>query len=179
MIAWEDHERLVYLALTRLGVRQHQPDWDDLAQEGRIALWLATRTFDPAQGSWATYALRGITQAVRNAQQRQDRVARRRGPSLDAPLDAEAPAVALADAIADPGPTPEARAIEQAAQARLTAWLATRTPRDAAVVRGRWEGQRFQALQPPGLTYVSTVKLYQRQVAYLGRTLRQEGWAEA
>lgn len=45
--------------------------WDDLLQEGNLAMVRAAKLFDPEQGKWSTYAARAVKNAARQYVQEQ------------------------------------------------------------------------------------------------------------
>lgn len=48
-----DHEKMIYYLIHKLGIRNGE---DEFYQEGVIALWKASETYDEARGKFSTYA---------------------------------------------------------------------------------------------------------------------------
>jgi DNA-directed RNA polymerase specialized sigma24 family protein len=53
-VDWRDHLAVADKIAHSFQIYGHDPD--DLRQEARLALWLATRTYDPARGAFPAYA---------------------------------------------------------------------------------------------------------------------------
>lgn len=100
-------------------------DVEDLVQEGRVGLILATRKYDPARGKFSTYAIWWVRRAVLRVMAR--------WPRADEPRDPN-------DPIWDQLTAPPAEAALEAAEVRsaLEAALRRLPPREALVLRRRF-----------------------------------------
>lgn len=142
-IDWAQHERLVYYHLTRWGYFSSHPDYDDLVQEGRIALWKAAQTYRPEVGApWGSYASVCIRHAIQMWYRRQLRQADQREVSLETPIaeTADGEVVTVGETLVQSGEGPEEWALYRDRLATLEQWMQQLTPSDQALLRQRWAG---------------------------------------
>lgn len=57
----EENQKLVYLCLKKLNITFSDQNYEDMVQEGMIGLCCAAERYDPARGSFSTFAIPTIT----------------------------------------------------------------------------------------------------------------------
>lgn len=183
-IDWTQHEGLVRMFCYRLGYSPQHPEWDDVIQAGRIALWRAAETYDATRSHWTTYASRCILNGIRMYYRSQSSLQRtaERGVSLDALVDSDAPDGATFQALTeDPTPGPEDKVIAQERVAAFWRWAQGLSVSDQHLIRLRLQGATQTAMaQALGVSQAAVSRRLARlQTAYSRGRLPPRGGCRA
>jgi RNA polymerase sigma factor (sigma-70 family) len=148
-----EHEALIQSVAQRFPVSR--ADYDDLMQEGRIALFFALRDWRPEGGaSFGTFAYARVMFAMRSLRQRSRRLGLTGGhgrrfkhdvstPSMDAPVDEDGRS--LHDTLGESA-AQEDRFVEAEVHAQLRAAIATLPEAQRRVIEARLEGASLEMI---------------------------------
>lgn len=176
---WAQHEGLLRYTLAQCGYPSTHPNWEDVAQEARIALWQAAETFNPDLGNhWSHYAIVCMRNAVYQWYRRQHR------PNLphvsmerQTAIDSDGHTRTLEDTLADPSDGPEEYAMTRALRTLVGQWFGTLPARDARCLQAHWAGEYEREIcQQVGLSQTYVSRIITRRIREMARLVSRAGW---